>query len=83
MTQKEENIAKWMVKHNINDLPTWNFCLLYYDKMTRVFEGDLFNDVSLSTEIVIKANTDEFNLAMWGNSFRRVDKSQYGKDDNK
>lgn len=81
MTQKEENIAKWMIKHDLKDVLTWNFCLLYYDKLDNVFNGNLYDSYKVAKEIEEQASKDTFNKLMsFDGKFRRVDKTHNGVD---
>ena len=84
MTNKEKQIAEWMIKHDLKDVLTWNFCLLYYDKLDNVFNGKLYDDNKVAKEIEEQASKDTFNRLMsFDGKFRKVDKSNNGIDNEK
>lgn len=80
MTNKENVVASYMEEHNNKEILVWNFCLLNYDKLTKLFETELFYDKNWFEKLRWKAVNDLFNLITSNNGkFMRVDKSDCHK----
>jgi hypothetical protein len=77
MTKIENVVASYMEQHNCNSILLWNYCLLNYERLEKIWvRSDLFYDINLFEELKTKAENDMFNKITCANGkFMRVDKS--------
>lgn len=77
MTKIENVVASYMEQHNCNSILLWNYCLLNYERLEKIWvRSDLFYDNNLFEELKTKAENDMFNNITCANGkFMRVDKS--------